>query len=248
MLFIKMKSYFFPMIVLLSAVTLGQAQSTIAVGSPVERSSPLREKQKKEESSISTVYLNDEWAVATFDLTPGSSSQEQIKDIPMRLDLQTNAFEVKSPDGIKELEASKVEKFYFKDPKTGTTEVFFNASKFKLNGAPMVGFCKVTGNKVGLANCASTKIVRANYDPVLNVGNKEDALLKITNLYLVKDGNFFPATKKNCFDLMGDKESEIKKFIKDKRVNLNKEEGWSSVIVHYDSISGSVVDTNSPNK
>jgi hypothetical protein len=236
MIFIKLKFYFFLTIILSSAIGLAQAQSTIAVGSPVERSSPLREKKKPEGSSLSTVYLNDEWTVATFDLTPGSSSLEQIKDIPMRLDLQTNAFEVKSPDGIKELEASKVEKFYFKNPKTGTTEMFFNVSKFKLNGVPMVGFCKVTGNKVGMANCTSTKIVRANYDPVLNVGNKEDALVKITNLYLVKDGNFFPATKKNCFDLMADKEVEIKKFIKEERINLNKEEGWSSIVAYYDSM------------
>ena len=50
---------------------------------------------------------------------------------------------------------------------------------------------------------------------------------------------FCQPQKKNCFDLMADKEPEIRKFIKENRINTNKEEELALVVLHYDSLSGS---------
>jgi hypothetical protein len=206
------------------------------VGSPVERGSPLNEIKSPARPPGGSVYLEKEWTMATLYLVKGYLSVDQLQGVPMKLDLQSNTFELNSPSGVKGLDGSRVEKFHWVNSKTGVEEVFFNCNKFKLDGVPLLGFCKITGTKIQLANYSTIKLIPANYNMTFNTGSKEDEFVKNNTLYLVKDNNLIIANKRNLFILMNDKEPEIKAFIKEQRININKEEELILVINYYDSI------------
>ena len=232
-----MKFSLLTIITFLLGISFANAQATVAVGSQIEQSRALREIKTQPAAPVGSVYLNDEWTLATIDLLKGTYSDNQIQNVPMKLDLKTNTLELNSSMGIKVLEGSKVEQFYFLNQETGKKDLFVNCNKFKLDGASVRGFCKITGEKISLVSYSSIQFVQANYNAALNMGSKVDEFKKKTSLYLVKDNEFFPANKKNLFALMGDKESEMKNFIKDKKININREEELSSVVEYYDSIN-----------
>lgn len=183
-----------------------------------------------------SVYLNEEWTKSDLYLKPGSSSGNKIENVPIRLDLENNALEVLTTAGIRLLDDSKVDRFEFADPQTGERSMYVNGSQFTVDGAPLSGFCKVSGENVKVIRCDYLEVLKPNYNVSMDVGSKDEQIIKKYKLYLSKDGETVSCNKKSLYAMMADKATAIKKFVKAERIRISKEEGLRKVAAYYDEL------------
>jgi hypothetical protein len=67
----------------------------------------------------------------------------------------------------------------------------------------------------------------------------DEQLLYVNNVqYFISDrfGNFFPANKKNIFDLFSKHDSELKQFVKENDINLNKKSDLEKLLAYIHTL------------
>lgn len=173
------------------------AQYTQTVTPVIDRQFGLiKELHPKPEGAKGSVYLNDDWISSVFYLKPGTFAVNTFENVPIKLDLKTNTLEINTKDGIKVLDGSKIQRFEWVNPHNNQKEEYVNCDEFLFEGTRLNGFCKISGTDVKLIRRHYVEILKADYNVALDVGNKEDQIIKKTNFYLLRDKQIVECNKK----------------------------------------------------
>jgi hypothetical protein len=230
-----MKTLVTVLLVFLYAVNVW-GQLTPTVTPVVDQFGIIKSMNAKPPLAKGSVYLNDEWLSSNIYFKPGVFNGQKVENIPIKLDLKTNTIEVKTEEGIKVLPFDKVEKFEWLDPATLTLDVYTNCNKFTLDGANFDSFCTVYGDYVKLVKQNYVQVLKSNYNVAMDVGAKEDQIVRKSKLYLLKDNKMVECSKKTVYATMSDKASEIKKYIKGNNINLSNEDDLRALIDYYNGL------------
>lgn len=167
------------------------------------------------------VYLHSDWMLASLSLV---GETEVLEALPIRLDLQTNSFEIQYQGEVKMLPGVRVSHFilHWND---GRKEKYVNGKNYRLNNEPVGGFLKIVEDgKWMLLVQKQLKVLEASYNPALDVGKKDNEYVKDDTSFLSKNNTLYEVelpAKKFCKQFLGH-EKTISQFIKEERINLRK--------------------------
>lgn len=230
------KLFLFVIASLILSDVSGQYTQTVT---PVldQQAGTMKELHPKPEGVKGSVYLNDDWISSDFYLKPGTFAVDTFENVPIKLDLKSNTLEINTKEGIKVLDGSKIQRFEWVNPQNNQKEEYTNCDAFMFEGTHLNGFCKISGEGVKLTQRHYVEILKADYNVSLDVGNKEDRIIKKMNFYLLRGNKIVEYDRKSLYETMSDKAKEIKKFIKDNNIKTSKEEGLERVVDYYNSLN-----------
>ena len=187
-------------------------------------------------NKIQSVYLYDAWINADIYIQQPGGTPVKVEGIPTKLDLITSTLELETSRGIKVLPLSKVDRFEWINPVSQTREVFTNGSKFSFNGTKVESLCGIFGDDVKMVTYHYVEILPADYNVALDVGSKEEKVIKKSKFYLLRGNELVEFTRKSVIALMDEKGDQIKQFIKKNRVNFAHEGDLRSLVKYCDSL------------
>lgn len=164
---------------------------------------------------------------------------DSLGGVPIRYDLITQEVEVKA--GTNDIRAAKAPtiRYFLMNNRLGGSSQFVNVREFRGEADGLVGFFEyVAAGKLSLLQRHSITVRRANYNAALNVGTKDDELVKKREWFVVRNRQAlkFSPSKKALLELMADQQPAIDTFLKDKKPDLKKETGLSEVFTYYNSL------------
>lgn len=164
---------------------------------------------------------------------------DSLGGVPVRYDLITQEVEVRA--GPKDIRAAKAPtvRYFVMNNRLGGSNLFVNAREFRGEVDELVGFLEsIIAGKLSLLQRHSITIKRANFNAALNVGTKDDELVKKREWFVAKGriAKRFSPSKKALLELMGDQQPAIEAYLKDKKPDLKKESGLTEVFSYYNSL------------
>jgi hypothetical protein len=198
----------------------------------------IRQIPLKPPGTTGSVYLNDVWKTTSLKLKTGTLSVGELTNVSVKLDLKTNTFELFVDPEIKVLSGSKVESFTWTND-LQNSESYVNCDRFTLDESKVVGFGRILSQDADglmLLEHSYVEFIQADYNIALNVGSKDHKYVRKEKLYFVKNNKMIPAGKKSLYEVMADKESAVKKFIKENDLNVKNEGQLAKVVEYYNSI------------
>jgi hypothetical protein len=185
---------------------------------------------------VGDTYLDTKWksgSIMLFD------SDKMVKGYPIRYDINTNEIEISSSTGVKVLFGKKVRSFMWLDSLTDAPHYFVNASAYaEDNAATLSGFFEVlVDGNFPLFKRTSLVVEKANYNPQLNAGSRDDKIIKQVD-YFAASGNKvipLPSSKKKFFALFGDRAGEIMNYSKQKAPRISREEDLKAIFSFHNN-------------
>lgn len=169
------------------------------------------------------VYLNSEWSLANITLF--NQNADELKEYPVRVNLQTNDIEINYQNQVKVLSGRAIKYFTLKKS-DGAQEKYVNGKRYKLNDVPMAGFLKVVdSSKWELVSKTQLKVIQASYVSALDAGDRSDKIVKEEIFYFSKDATLYqvyPSSKKFAVQFKENSEL-VKNFIKTNDLNLKNQ-------------------------
>ncbi|GAB2557738.1 hypothetical protein [Spirosoma areae] len=187
-------------------------------------------------------YLDTTWQagnVRFYNKVGTSLTTDSIAGVPVRLDLVANEVEIRA--GATDIRAVKATAVRYVDVnnRLGTVSRFVNVHDYQGDADKLTGFFEqfVTG-KVDLLQHPSVHILKANYNVAMNVGTKDDELVKKMDWYVAwnKKAVKFSPGKKAVLELMADKKDQIETFLKTEKPDLKSRSGLMAVFSYYNSL------------
>lgn len=186
---------------------------------------------------IGDTYLDTRWRKSSILLY---ENNKMIEGFPVRYDIRTDEVEIKSKKAIKVVKGTKVKSFVWIDSASKNLEYFVNAKDFKdADNVPYSGFFQVlTDGKVSLFKKTLIEIKKADYNIQLNVGSRDDKILKKSEFYVLKDNQVIelPASKKKVIALFDEKSEVMDRFIKENNLSVTKGDQLKIIFDHYNSL------------
>jgi hypothetical protein len=183
-------------------------------------------------------YLNEDWITSVVYLKPGHFSIDKFEGIRIKANLQSNEIEILTEAGIKLIGSSIFDRFEWINPDTNEKEEYVNCNKFSVGGSRLDGFCRISGDKIRLVGRNYVEIIKSNYNVAMDVGSKEDQVIKKSKCYLLDNNVLMECkNKQTLYSIMGDKAAEIKTFIQVNKIKLSNEADLRAVVTYYNKIS-----------
>jgi virulence-associated protein VagC len=221
-------------IVFFLTLSRASAQYNETVNSVIDKQfGIIRELPSRGAEVKGSVYLNDDWIPSTVYLKPGNFSVDKFENIPVKVNLKTNELEIQTRDGIRILEALQIKAFEWANSVDKHREQFVNCNTLTTDSNGLSGFCKVSGADVKLIRQDYLDVLKSNYNVAMDVGSKDDQIIKKFKLYLLRDNKIKPCNKKTLYAVMADKAKEVKKFIKVNNLRITREEDARMVVDFY---------------
>lgn len=174
---------------------------------------------------IGDTYLDTNWKTGSIMLY---DKDKLIERYPIRYDIYTNELDIKTGQQVKVIAGNKIKSFSWIDSSYSEPVYFINARDFKNEaGTQLSGFFQVLVDGPLPLLCKTDIVVRkADYNVQMNVGSKDDKILKKEKYYYLKDGTAVevPAGKKKMLALFGEHAIAIEKYIKDNRSSSKEDE------------------------
>ncbi len=169
-----------------------------------------------------------------------SGSSDSLTGVPIRLDLAKHELDVRVAQGdIRAVRAASV-RYFDRNDLTGSVSRFINVREFRGEADKLSGFFEqITGGKIALLQYHYLFLRRANYNAALNVGTKDDELVRKTEWYVAganRKAQQFTPSRKTLLDLMADKQPQVEAFLKEKRPDLKSRAGLATAINFYNSL------------
>ena len=191
---------------------------------------------------IGNPYLDTTWqagVVKFYGKIGVASAADSLAGVPVRLDLVSHEVEIRV--GAKDIRAAQAPqvRYVVMNNNTGGTSLFVNTREFRGETDALTGFVElIAPGKLTLLEYPYIHLKRANYNTALNVGTKDDELVKEKNWYVVENkraGKFSPG-KKAILELMADKKDLIDAFIKTNKPDLKAKSGLMAVFAYYNGL------------
>jgi hypothetical protein len=242
--------FIFVFVALLTLCSIAMAQPTTGVLPPNMRASIALDKLSSmtpgdliygiplpPKEVVGDSYLNEEWRSTTLMLY---SSDVLIEGFPVKYDMLRDEFEIQSKSGIKVIDGKKVKSFIWIDQISNTADPFINAREFKNEeNTPLRGFFNVmVDGKMPLFKKTEAYIKKADYNASLDVGHRNDRILKREKLFYAVEGKVFevPSAKKKFLLLFEEQQHEVNDFIKSNDLSLGNESHLKRVFEFYNSM------------
>jgi hypothetical protein len=174
---------------------------------------------------IGDTYFDTKWKIGSVMLY---GKDKLIERYPIRYDIYTNELDIKTGQQVKVIAGNKIKSFSWIDSSYTEPVYFVNAHDFRNEeGTPFSGFFQVLVDGPLPLLCKTDIVVRkADYNVQMNVGSKDDKILKKEKYYYLKDGKALevPAGKKKMLALFGEHAITIEKYTKDNRSSSRQSE------------------------
>jgi len=173
-------------------------------------------------STIGDNYLNKEWNQATFLLY---QSEKMIEGYPAKFDIQSDLFEVKTNNGIKILDNSKVKNVVWIDSLTSLPHYFVNGKEYRIEGVPSTGILEIVVDGIfPLFKKTELFVKEPTYNVAFDVGSRDKKIFQKEIMYYGKDKDLMRVkNKKDVLAAAGGRATEVEAFVKSNKLNLNKE-------------------------
>ncbi len=134
--------------------------------------------------TLGSSYYSEEWQTADVFL----KGETKLENIKMKLDLSRQSFEVFHEGSIKLLPGDRVLSFHWMNSK-GEQEAFVRADHITAEGLKITGFLKLITDTepFRLVEYFTTETLSANYNAALDVGSKDNQIVKKSRLFIAKD-------------------------------------------------------------
>ncbi|SOD81516.1 hypothetical protein [Spirosoma fluviale] len=191
---------------------------------------------------LGTPYLDTTWQagnVKFYNKVGMSLTTDSLAGVPVRLDLMANEVDVKAgATSIKAVKASAV-RYVDMNNAYGSVSRFINVQEFQSEGQSLTGFFEqIVAGKLGLLMHPAVYIQKGNYNVAMNVGSKDDQLLKKMDWYVARGKQVmkFSPGKKAVLELMADKKDQIDAFLKNKKPDLKSRDGLFTTFAYYNTL------------
>jgi hypothetical protein len=184
-----------------------------------------------------SAYYSDHWSRGWITLKTGQT----LDDKQLMYDIQHEILELKVDKSIYVVTTSGVSEFAWFDERTNEDYQFVRSDKFTFDEkrAKVKTFCRVLeAGEIGLISLKEARLVKANYNQVLDVGERGDEIVRETNFYYVKNGQaiLIPKGKKKFLELFEDKQTDVKKYMKANKLDNTTMSGLLNTIKYYKTI------------
>lgn len=164
---------------------------------------------------------------------------DSLAGIPVRYDLLTQEVEVRT--GANDIRAAKAPtvRYFVMNNRVGGPGVFINAREFRGEADELLGFLEsLVSGKLSLLQRHSIQLKKGNYNAALNVGTKDDEMVKKRDYYVAKGriAMKFSPSKKALLELMNDQQTAVEAYLKDKKPDLKKTNGLAEVFAFYNAL------------
>ncbi|MCX6216074.1 hypothetical protein [Spirosoma sp.] len=191
---------------------------------------------------LGTPYLDTTWQagnVKFYNKVGMSLTTDSLAGVPVRLDLLANEVDVRAnATSIKAVKVSAV-RYVDMNNAYGSVSRFINVQEFQSEGQSLTGFFEqIVAGKLGLLLHPSVHIQKGNYNVAMNVGSKDDQLIKKMDWYVARGRQTvkFSPGKKTVLELMADKKEQMDTFLKDKKPDLKTREGLFATFAYYNTL------------
>lgn len=191
---------------------------------------------------IGTPYLDTAWQagnVKFYNKLGMSLTADSLAGVPVRLDLLANEVEVRA--GARNIKAVKATAVRYVDMNNsyGSASRYFNVDEFQHEGQSLTGFFEeVVRGKLNLLVHPSVHVQKANFNVALNVGTKDDELVKKFDWYAGRGKQVikFSPGKKAILELMSDKKDQMEAYFKQEKPDLKSRAGLLGLFVYYNKL------------
>lgn len=193
-------------------------------------------------------YLDTDWNLATVRFYPktistpkGTVKLDSLSNIQIRVILQGNDIEFNTPDGIKVISGTFVRGFSLQKPNQLVAKNYISTLDFVDNyDKTKPSFFEIlVDGKTKLLEYIKITTQKPDYNEAFNVGSKDIKIIKEKQLFVNKGKEVlrFSANKKDLFELMADKKTEIEKYVKDNNLALKDRGDLMKIFTYYNSLN-----------
>lgn len=234
---------------LIAIGTRGQAQSVvppnIRAGNTIDKLTDMRGLETGEMlfgiplapgKIIGDTYLDTRWKIGSIMLY---EKDKVVERYPIRYDIHANELDIQVGQNIKVLSGNKIRSFSWIDSAATEPVYFINARDFvNEEGVKFTGFfCVLVDGPLPLL-CKTELVVRkADYNEQLNVGRKDDTILKKEHYYYLQAGKAIEMpSRKKLPAIFTSHASEVEKYIKDNHIGASREHDLVLVFNYYKTL------------
>jgi hypothetical protein len=185
---------------------------------------------------IGDTYLKAEWQRGTILLY---DQGKMIEGYPLRYDIKTDELEIRGKGSVKVLSGSKIRSFVWIDSLSRIPVYFVNGKEYKNNeGIPLTGFFEIVEDgRMPILKKTTITIRKADYSVALDVGSRDDKILKKHDYYYALDHqvNEVPSSRKKLYAIFGNRAEEIEGFVKNNNLNITREDHLREIFRYYNA-------------
>ena len=155
---------------------------------------------------------------------------------PSRFDLLNDEFEVHTTDGIRVIKGSIVKGYA--TLVDGDSVFFMNARDYTLGGTPLSGFVKLLSDgERHLVQSTQLEIIKPNYNPAVEVGDKNTKIKKkATTYYAVNKQLFKTKSKKDILKTFESEQQKVSDFIESEKIDMKDENDLIRLFKFYNNL------------
>lgn len=137
-----------------------------------------------ENPPLGSNYLKESWVAGTIQLFHG----QVIKGYLFKFDISQNQLEIQYKSIVKVLDGSQIEHFTVYDKESDIEKYFINPFLFNPAIGRKNGFYEVIepGDKLSLLAGYEIEVIKGNYDPKFDIGDKQEKIIQKRNLFFLK--------------------------------------------------------------
>jgi hypothetical protein len=180
-------------------------------------------------------YLDKKWNTATILLY---QSETMIEGYPVKYDVKNDLLEIQSRSGIKVLEVKKIKNLVWVDSITTQPHYFVNGAEYRYENSKLLGLLEViVDGDTPLLKRSELNTKKPTYNAALDVGSK-DTKIYFKDVFLYARGKdlYMIKNKEDVLKASGDHSAEVAAFIKENKINTNKQPGLKQVFEYLNKM------------
>ncbi len=169
----------------------------------------------------------------------GTGGSDSLTGVPIRLDLLSNEIEIRVATNDIRVAKGPAVTYFDMNTTDGMVSRYVNVYKYQGDATALTGFFEwVVSGKLNLMLHTIAQVKKASYNAALNVGSRDDEIVKKATWYVVVAGRSskFSPGKRALLALMAEKQQQIDQFLKEKNPDLKTRQGLTAVFAHYNQL------------
>jgi hypothetical protein len=180
--------------------------------------------------TLGSSYYSEDWLIADLFL----KGETLLEGAKVKLDLSSQNFDIFYEGEVKLLPGDKVLSFHW-ITKEGAQEGFVRGTYTTIEGLKLTGFLKLLSDTepFKLVEFYATETISANYNPQLDVGNKDHQIVKKTRTFIAKDKLLLEVKggkKKFINDFKDAFQTDVSGIIKELDIDIRDEDGLIALL------------------
>ncbi len=184
--------------------------------------------------TIGDTYADSKWNIGSVMI---ANKNTLVEGYLMKYDVKGQVIEIRSAAGIRLLEVRNVAHMVWIDSLTQQPRFFVSASRYKEDGAPLVGLLEVLadGNRT-LFRKTYLETKSPTYNIALDAGSRDTEILKKSAFYYnVGEDLVQIKTKKKFLAGLGEHRADVEAYMKEHDLDVKKSDELSKIFAFYNS-------------